>query len=222
MIDWQPFWLTLQLAFITTTLLLFIALPFSYWLSTTRFRLKFLLEAFINLPLVLPPTIVGFYFLIFFNPQNIVGSLLENVFDISLVFSFEGLIVVSLFVSFPFMNAALYPAFLHFPQELKDASFLFGHSQAETFFRVVLPNIKGALLSGIVISFAHVVGEFGVVLMVGGNIPTETRTLSIAIYNEVEANNFSLAHIYSFIVLTASYISLVLLYFANRKKLKIV
>lgn len=217
--QWQPFWLTFKLASLTTLILLFVALPFSYWLSVTRIRCKFFIEALANLPLVLPPSILGFYFLLVLNPRSLSGSFLEWLFGHPLIFSFEGLILVSVAAAFPFMNTPLYAAFEKFPFALKEASYMLGHSFLKTFFKVILPNTKGTLLAASVLTFAHVVGEFGIVLMVGGNIPAQTRVVSLEVYNQVEAGNYATAHAYSLVILTLSYLLLLALYFFNRKRI---
>jgi molybdate transport system permease protein len=221
-IDYQPLWLTLKLASVTTALLLLIGIPVAAFLAYTAFRLKSVIEAIISLPLVLPPSVLGFYLLLAFSPGSDLGKLLESLLNIRLVFSFEGLIVGSILYSFPFMVHPIQAGLQSLPDSLKEASYTLGRSRIETLFRVLLPNIKPALLTGIVLSFAHTVGEFGLVLMIGGNIPGETKVASIAIYDEVESLQYKTAHIYSFILLLLSFTILLAVYVINKRLLKTV
>src|SRR5574344_281024 len=189
----QTMKLTFELAGVTTLILLFIGIPLGYFLSQTKSKLKPVIETLVSMPLVLPPSVLGFYLLLAFSPKNSFGSWLEETFDLRLVFSFEGLII---------------------------ASFILGKSRLETLLYVLLPNIKPSLLTGIVISFAHTVGEFGVVLMIGGNIAGETKLASIAIYDEVEALNYDLANQYAFTLFIISFVILLFVYMINKKMLK--
>ncbi|MFN8576465.1 MAG: molybdate ABC transporter permease subunit [Candidatus Sericytochromatia bacterium] len=213
----QPLLLTLKLALITTFILLIIGLPIAYFLAFSKFKLKFILEALINTPLVLPPSVLGFYLLIAFNPNNYFAKFFKYYFDINLLFSFEGLVIGSIIFSLPFMVQHIQSGFQSLPISLKEASYTLGKSELETLFYVLIPNIKHSILSGIVLSFAHTIGEFGVVLMIGGNIPDKTKVASIAIYDEVEALNYSLAHFYSLVMLITSILLLSLVYFINNK-----
>ena len=199
--EWGPILLSLQLALLTTALLLVIALPLAWWLSETRSPVKPVIETLVTLPLVLPPTVLGFYMLVAFSPNSGLGAWLDRVLGLRLVFSFEGLVVASVIYSLPFMVQPLQSGLSQLPKQLKEASYMLGKSKSTTFFKVLLPNIKSALLTGIVLSFAHTLGEFGVVLMIGGNIPDTTRVASIAIYDQVEALNYANAHWYSLILL---------------------
>ncbi len=217
LVDWQPFWLTLQLAFTTTAILFCIGIPLAAFLAFTQFRFKAVAEAIISLPLVLPPSVLGFYLLLAFSPTGFIGHWLQTWFSIRLLFSFPGLVVASVIYSLPFMVQPIQAGLQSLPLNLKQASYTFGKSRRQTLLYVLLPNIKPALLSGIVLSFAHTIGEFGLVLMIGGNIQGQTRTASIAIYDEVEALNFSTAHVYAATLLVISFIILLIVYSTNKK-----
>lgn len=216
-IDWQPLWLTLELAALTTAVLLVVGLPLAIWLAGPAFRLKPVAEALISLPLVLPPSVLGFYLLLAFSPANALGRFLESVFDLRLVFSFPGLVLASVLYSLPFMVQPLQAGLEAVPASLKEAAYTLGRSRLTTLFRVQLPLIKPALLTGIVLSFAHTIGEFGLVLMIGGNIPGQTRVASIAIFNEVETLNYGAAHTYSAILLLLSFFILLSVYLINKR-----
>lgn len=218
--DYQPIWLSLQLAFITTLLLLVIGIPLSSLLAFRSFRFKPVVEAVISLPLVLPPTVLGFYLLIAFSPNNLLGSMLQNYFDVRFVFSFPGLVVGSMIYSLPFMIHPLQSGFQGMPKVFKEASYSLGKSKIQTLFQVVLPNMKPSILTAVVLTFAHTMGEFGVVLMIGGNIPDKTRVASIAVYDEVESLNYHAAHIYSIILLLVSFFILLLAYSRNKRFFK--
>lgn len=209
--------LTFRLAAITTGFLVLIGIPLAYFLAHTRSRFKPLLETLVNMPLVLPPTVIGFYMLLAFSPQHLFGAWLESHFDIRLVFTFGGLVLGSIIYSLPFMVQPVQSGFEHLPPDLAAASYTLGKSTWETVFRVLLPNIKPALLSGIVLSFAHTVGEFGVVLIIGGNIPGLTRVASIAIYDEVEALNYGLAGKYALTLAAFAFGILFAVYALNRR-----
>lgn len=217
MLDFGPFFLTFKLAFATTLLLFIIATPIAYWLAFSRSRFKVLIEAIVGLPLVLPPSVLGFYLLLAFSPQNSFGKFLESDFDIRLVFTFSGLVIASVIYSLPFMIQPIQSGFRMVPETLIETAYTLGKSKFTTLIKVLLPNIKTALLTGCILSFAHTVGEFGVVLMVGGNIPDETRMISVAIYDEVEAMNYHQANIYSFILLAFSFLVLVSVYLVNHR-----
>ncbi|RXJ84773.1 molybdate ABC transporter permease subunit [Arcobacter cloacae] len=216
----QTMKLTFELAGITTLILLFIGIPLGYFLSQTKSRLKPIIEALVSMPLVLPPSVLGFYLLLAFSPKNSFGSWLDETFDLRLVFSFEGLVIASVIFSLPFMVHPIQSGFSSLSKSLKEASFILGKSKLETLWYVLLPNIKPSLLTGIVISFAHTVGEFGVVLMIGGNIIGETKVASIAIYDEVEALNYDLANQYAFTLFIISFVILLFVYMINKKMLK--
>lgn len=218
--EWTPIWLTLKLAAITTAILLVIGMPLAYWLSGRSSMPKLILEAIITMPLVLPPSVLGFYLLVAFSPQNVVGSWLQQTLNIQLVFSFEGLVLASVIYSLPFMVGPLKSALAHLPASLKEASFTMGKSKTETFFRVLMPNIKSSLLTAAVLTFAHTLGEFGVVLMIGGNIPGVTKVASIAIYDSVESMDYSNAADYSLVLFSLTFIIVIGVFIFNRKSAK--
>ncbi|MGE4266557.1 MAG: molybdate ABC transporter permease subunit [Deferribacterales bacterium] len=212
----SPLILTFELAAVTTFLLAVTAIPFAYWLASANFRGKSIVESITGLPIVLPPSVLGFYLLVFMGPHGPLGSILAQ-FNIRLVFTFEGLVFASVIYSLPFMVQPVQAGFESLPVSLKEASYTLGKSKFQTFFRVVLPNIKPSLITGIVLSFAHTVGEFGVVLMIGGSIPDQTRVASIAIYDQVEAMNYSTAHFYSAVLFVLAFTILVTVNMINRK-----
>lgn len=219
--DLSPLFLTFKLAFVTTVILLALGIPLAYWLAFSRRGCKYAIEALVSTPLVLPPTVLGFYLLVVFSPKNFLGRFLESFFNFRVVFSFSGLVIASVIFSLPFMVNAVKAGFQSLPRSLSEASYTLGKSAGETLFKVLLPNIKPSLLTGIVMSFAHTLGEFGVVLMIGGNIPGVTRLASIAIYGEVEALNYSSANFYSLILFCVSFIMLLALYIFNRRSLEV-
>lgn len=215
MIDWNPLLLTFKLALITTVLLLIIAIPLAYWLAYTRSAAKPVIETLVSMPLVLPPTVIGFYMLVAFSPANTFGSWLDNLLGLRLVFSFEGLVVGSLIYSLPFMVHPVQAGFTNLSPSLKNASFVLGKSKFTTLIRILLPNIKPSLITGIILAFAHTIGEFGVVLMIGGNLPGRTRVASIAIYDEVESLNYTAANSYSMILFGITFVILLMVYLIN-------
>ncbi len=210
--DWQAIRLSLWLATLTTGLLLLVGLPLAYWLAFSRRRWKFLVEAVVAMPLVLPPTVLGFYLLLAMGPRSPLGRAWEGLFGSTLPFSFEGLLLASVLYSLPFMIQPLAAAFASVDRGLIEASWCLGESRFRTFLRVIAPLSWAGILTGVVLSFAHTLGEFGVVLMVGGNLPGRTRTVSIAIYDQVQAMDYgpaartaALLLIVSFLVLTFTY-----------------
>ncbi len=213
--DWQPILLSLKLAFITTLLLFLIAIPLANWLAKSKWKGKPVIEALISLPLVLPPTVIGFYLLLALSPNNGLGAWLKNNLGLELIFSFEGLVLASMIYSLPFMVQPIHSALAKLPNSLTEASYVLGKSRWATLLKVLLPNIKPALLTGIVLSFAHTIGEFGVVLMIGGNIPGETKVASIAIYDEVESLNYGAANTYSLVLLGLCFFILLSVYMFN-------
>lgn len=217
---WNPIILTLKLAAITTLILLVISIPIGKWLAFTKARIKPVIETLVSMPLVLPPTVLGFYLLLAFSPDSSLGRLLENWFGLRLAFSFQGLVVASVIYSLPFMVHPIQSGLSSLPESLRDAARVIGKSWLTTLFKVELPNIKPSLLTGLVLSFAHTMGEFGVVLMIGGSIPNRTRVASIAIYDEVEALNYGTAHYYSLILLALAFSVLLLVYLVNSGYLK--
>ncbi|MEB0250203.1 molybdate ABC transporter permease subunit, partial [Mucilaginibacter sp. 5B2] len=204
--DLTPIWLTLKLAAITTLILLLIGLPLAWWLSKKRSFVKIIIEAIITMPLVLPPSVLGFYLLLAFSPQRGLGHWLQQTFDVQFVFSFQGLVLASVIYSMPFMISPVKSAFQQLPQSLSQASYTLGKSQWQTFRYVLLPNIKPSLLTAAVLTFAHTLGEFGVVLMIGGNIPGVTRVASIAVYDSVEQMNYTAANNYSLVLFAITFV----------------
>ena len=219
-IEFAPFILSFKLAGLTTIILFMISLPLSWYLSQTKSKIKPVLEAITALPIVLPPSVLGFYILVVLSQNSPVGSFFEDVFDIKLVFNFTGLVVASCFYSLPFMVQPLQSGFESINKNMLEASYVAGKGKIETIFKVALPNIKPALLTAIIVTFAHTVGEFGVVLMVGGSIPDETKVASVAIYEMVEIMDYSGAHIYSAIMVLISFIVLLSVYIFNQKQKK--
>ena len=218
--DWQPLLLTFRLAAITTLILFVIGIPLAYWIAYTRTRFKPIIETLVSMPLVLPPSVLGFYLLLAFSPQNAFGQWLEQWFHIKLVFSFAGLVIGSVIFSLPFMVHPIQAGFQNLPVSLIEASRTLGKSDIVTLFRILLPNIKPALLSGAVLSFAHTIGEFGVILMIGGNIPGVTKVASIAIYDEVESLNYAAANFYATVLFVVTFTILLLVYVMNKRLLK--
>jgi molybdate transport system permease protein len=213
----QTLWLTLKLAVSTTIILVVIGLPFAYWLAYTKVRIKPLVEALVSMPMVLPPSVIGYYMLVIYSPRNWFGEWLGRVFDVRLAFSFEGVLIASVIFSLPFMIQPLHNGLRSLPDSLREASYTLGKSKSVTFFRVLLPNIKPSIITAVALTFAHSIGEFGIVLMVGGNMPGETRVASIAIYDEVQALNFEAANQYALILFLTSLILLTIIYSINKK-----
>lgn len=215
--NWSPLFLSLQLAFLTTLCLLLIGIPIAAKLAASSSRYKFLLEAVVSLPLVLPPTVLGFYLLVAFSKNSFLGNFLYQIFDIQLLFSFGGLVFASILYSLPFMVQPIQAGLQNLPVSLSEAAYTMGKNKIEVLWYVLLPNIKPALLTGIVLSFAHTIGEFGVVLMIGGKIPGETLVASIAVYDEVESLNYVQANFYAMVLLFTSFVILGITYFVNNQ-----
>ena len=215
---WETLFLTFKLATVTTILLMVLGIPIAYFLAQSRSRWKPIFEALISMPIVLPPTVIGFYLLLLFSPETGFGRFLTNVFDLQLAFTFGGLVIGSMIYSLPFMVSPIQAGLENLPPNLAEASYTLGKGKRETLWRVLLPNIKPALWTGVILSFAHTIGEFGVVLMIGGNIPGQTRVASIAIYDEVERLNYGVANQYALILFLFSFSVLVVIYSYNRKK----
>lgn len=213
--DWNPLILTFKLALLTTALLFVVSVPLAYWLAYSKFKGKPVVEAVVSLPLVLPPTVLGFYFLVAFSPNNPFGNWLAQSFGIQLVFSFAGLVIASIIYSLPFMVHPIQSGLSSIPPSLKEAAYVMGKSRWETLVSVLLPNIRPSLLTGIVLAFAHTVGEFGVILMIGGSIPGKTKVASVMIYEEVEALNYSSANFYSAILLMTTFVILLVVFLVN-------
>ena len=216
----STFLLSIRLALFTTLILFVIGIPVAYFLSYSKFRINGLLQALISMPLVLPPSVLGFYLLLAFSPNSPFGGFLLKYFDLRLAFTFTGILVGSLIYNLPFMINSIQTGFSNLPASLKDASYTLGKSRFTTLIKVLLPNIKPAMLTGICLTFAHTIGEFGVILMIGGNIPGQTRVASIAVYDEVQSLNFAAAHKYSLFLVLFSFIILVLIYSINKEFLK--
>lgn len=213
----QTLWITFKLAVSTTVILIIIGLPFAYWLTYSRIRIKPLIEALVSMPMVLPPSVIGYYMLVIYSPRNWFGAWLSNAFDIRLAFSFEGVLIASVIFSLPFMIQPLHNGLRSLPDSLREASYTLGKSKPVTFFRVLLPSIKPSIITAVALTFAHTIGEFGIVLMVGGNMPGETRVASIAIYDEVQSLNFAAANQYAFILFAVSFVMLATIYSVNKK-----
>jgi len=218
--DLAPIWLTLKLAGITTLVLLVVGLPLAWWLSRGRSIFKILIEAIITMPLVLPPSVLGFYLLMAFSPQHGVGKWLLQTFNVQFVFSFQGLILASVIYSMPFMIGPVRSALQQLPASLAQASYTLGKSEWQTFRYVLLPNIKPSVFTAIVLTFAHTLGEFGVVLMIGGSIPGITRVASIAVYDSVENMDYASANTYSFILLAITFVLVVSVFIYNKSQSK--
>lgn len=213
----EPLLLSFRLAAIVSLLLLAIGLPIAYWLAFTRWRGKFVLEAVVALPLVLPPTVLGFYALIALGPRGPLGRVWESLFGHALAFTFAGLVIASIFYSFPFAVQPLVAAFESLDRRLLDASAVLGAGRARTFLRVIVPLAWPGIVTAVVLSFAHTLGEFGVVLMVGGNLPGITRTVSIDIYDRVQALDYPAARAMSLVLLAVSFAVLCVVYGVNRR-----
>lgn len=219
--DWQAFLLTMRLALVVTTILLLLGVPLAYWLAFSRWRWKFIVEAMVALPIVLPPTVLGFYVLIALGQRSPLGKWWQSLIGHPLAFTFEGLVIGSVLYSLPFAVQPFAASFTSVDRRLLAASEVLGASRVRTFWRVIMPLSVPGLVTGIALSFAHTVGEFGVVLMVGGNIPGVTRTLSINIYDQVQDLNYSGANMTALILVAIALILLSILYSLNRKFLTI-
>jgi molybdate transport system permease protein len=219
-VDWEPIRLTLKLAAVTTLILLAIGIPLAWCLANAMRRWRTPLHALLNMPLVLPPSVLGFYLLVAFSPENAFGRFLEKGLHMPLAFTFGGLVVGSVIFSLPFMVNPLLAGFDAIPRHLIEAAYMLGKSRWTTLLRVALPNMRPALLTGIALTFAHTMGEFGVVLMIGGKIPGTTKVASIAIFDEVESLRFGSAHILALILFAISFAILLALFAINRKGLK--
>jgi molybdate transport system permease protein len=210
--NWEAIITTLKLATATATILAVIGLPISYWVAFSKLRWKFLVEAVVALPLVLPPTVLGFYVLVAMGPRSPFGRWYESFAGHALPFTLEGLVIASTLYSLPFAVQPVAAAFRSIDRRMIEASWTLGVSSWGTFFRVIVPQAKAGLVAGFVLSFAHTVGEFGVVLMVGGNIPGVTRTISIHVYDEVQSMDYASAGMTSLALLVFSFLILSLVY----------
>ena len=216
-IDWQTFRLTLQLAVTVSAVLLLLGLPIAYWIAFSRWRWKFLVEAVVALPIVLPPTVLGFYVLVALGPRSPLGRWWISLTGHTLAFTFSGLVIGSILYSLPFAVQPFAASFSGVDRKLMAASATLGASPLRTFFRVVMPLSLQGLITGVALSFAHTMGEFGVVLMVGGNIPGVTRTVSIDIYDRVQASDYAGANATALLLLVLCFAVLATVYSLNRR-----
>jgi molybdate transport system permease protein len=215
--DWQAIWLSVRLASFTTAILLVAGMPVAYWLTYSPRRWKFVVEAVVALPLVLPPTVLGFYVLLAISPRSPIGALYARATGGMLPFSFQGLLVASVLYSMPFTVQPVAAAFGAVDRKLLEASWCLGVSRLQTFRRVIVPLALPGIATGAILSFAHTLGEFGVVLMVGGNIPGVTRTVSISIYDQVQSLNYGGALRTSLFLVGVSFTVLVATYALQRR-----
>lgn len=216
-IDLIPMILSFKLAFLSTVVLAITGIPIAYWLSSSNTYFKIFLRSMAMLPLIIPPTVLGFYFLIMWSPFSPVGHFLETVFHFRFVFTFWGLVIASAIAGIPFMLNPMIAGFESLPPSLREASIILGKGDIETLFRVLLPSIRPSLFIGIVMTFIHTFGEFGLVLMLGGKIPGKTLTASIALYDHVESLEYAQAHIYAGVITFSAFLSLLLLFILNSK-----
>ena len=216
-LDLTPFILSFKLAGLTTIILFILGMPLAWYLSQTKSKSKPVLEAITALPIVLPPSVLGFYILWALSINSPIGAFFEETFGIKLVFNFTGLVIASCFYSLPFMVQPLQSGFESINKNMLEASYISGKSKFQTIIKVALPNIKPAVITAVIVTFAHTVGEFGVVLMVGGSIPGETKVASVAIYEFVEIMDYESAHVYSGIMVLMSFIVLLSVYIFNAK-----
>ncbi len=215
--DLTPIYLSLKLAFWTSLILLILGVPVAFLLSEWKSKLKIFVESLISLPIILPPSVIGFYLLIMFSPENGFGSFLQDL-GIKLPFTFSGILFASVIYSFPFMVQPIQKSFENTPKRFWDISYTLGKTKFQTLLHVIIPNIKYALITGLILTFAHTMGEFGVILMIGGNIPGETKVASLAIYSDLEALNYQAAHVYSLILLGISILIIASVNFINHKR----
>jgi molybdate transport system permease protein len=214
-IDFMPLILSFKLAVICTVVLIITCIPLAYWISSSTTFVKMIIRSLAMLPLVIPPSVLGFYFLILWSPFSPVGHFLETVLHTRLVFSFTGLAIALAVAGVPFMLNPLVAGFESLPKSLREASLTLGKSEWETLLCVLLPSIRPSLLIGIVMTFIHSFGEFGMVLMLGGKIPGKTLTASIALYDHVESLEYTMAHIYAGVITVSALLSLILLFLIN-------
>ncbi len=215
--NWQAFWLTIRLAVLVAAVLAVLGLPVAYWIAYSRWRGKFLAEALVALPIVLPPTVLGFYVLVALGSRSPLGRWWQTLTGHTLAFTFAGLVIGSIVYSLPFAVQPFAASFAAVDPRLIAASSTLGASKPRTFFRVILPLSMPGVVTGVALSFAHTMGEFGVVLMVGGNIPGVTRTVSIDIYDQTQALNYSAANQTALLLLAISFLVLAAVYALNRK-----
>jgi molybdate transport system permease protein len=212
-----PMWLSIQLALVTTAVLVVIGTPIAWWLSQTQLRFKPAVQAVVAMPIVLPPTVLGFYLLILLGPDGAIGGWWVQLTGSALTFSFTGLVIASCVYSLPFAVQPMQNAFESLPRQQLERAWTLGASRLDAFFSIAVPLSMRGFVSGIVLSFAHTLGEFGVVLMVGGNIPGETRVVSIAIYDHVESLNYAAAHQMSLLLIGFAFVVLAGMFVINRR-----
>lgn len=215
---WQSLWLTLRLAALTTLVLGLIGLPLAHWLNTTRWRLAPALETLVALPIVLPPTVIGFYLLVAFSPRHLPGSWWRDATGAPLAFSFTGLVIASVIYSLPFAVQPFQAALRAVPRDLLDAGQALGAGPLRVFLRLHLPLARRGISAGLTLGFAHTLGEFGVVLMIGGSIPGVTRVASIALYDEVQALDYPQAHAFAAVLLVLSFALLLVVTLLQRRR----
>ncbi len=213
----EPLILTAKLAALTTIILLFIGTPIAWWLANTKNKFKPAIEAVVALPIVLPPTVLGFYLLVLLSPQSGFGSWWLELTGQTITFSFSGLVIASVIYSFPFVVQPIQSAFETVGRDMMETAYTLGAKPFDAFFTVAVPLAKRGFLTGTVLGFAHTLGEFGVVLMVGGNIPGETRVVSIAIYDHVEALEYDQAHVLSGVLLVIAFVTILFMYVINAR-----
>lgn len=215
---WEAIGLTLRLAAVSSLVLLVIGIPLAHWLNSTRMRGAILVETLVSLPIVLPPTVIGFYLLMLMSPQQPAGAAWVSVFGQPLPFSFTGLVIGSVVYSLPFAVQPFQAAFRGVKREMVQSALALGLTPRQTFWSIVLPLSKHGILTGVSLSFAHTMGEFGVVLMLGGNIPGQTRVASIALYDEAQKLNYATAHAYALVLLAISFVILVGITYLQRRQ----
>lgn len=215
---WQSFWLTLRLATITTLVLGVVGLPLAHWLNTTRLRLAPAIETLVALPIVLPPTVIGFYLLVAFSPNHPPGSWWREFAGAPLAFSFTGLVIASVFYSLPFAVQPFQAALRGVPRELLDAGAALGARPLRVFLKLHAPLAWRGIAAGLTLAFAHTLGEFGVVLMIGGSIPGVTKVASIALYDEVQALAYPQAHAFAAVLLVVSFVLLLTVTLLQRRR----
>ena len=217
MMDFGPLWLSAQLASVTTAILILLGAPLAWWLSQTRSRIQPVVQAIVAMPIVLPPTVLGFYLLIVLGPNGAIGSWWVKLTGDTLTFSFTGLVIASCIYSLPFAVQPMQNAFESLSKKNLEAAWTLGASKLDAFFSVAVPLSVRGFISAIVLAFAHTLGEFGVVLMVGGNIPGETRVVSIAIYDHVETLDYAAAHQLSLALIVFAFVTLFSMFLINRR-----
>ncbi len=217
---WQTLLLTGKLAFSTTAILFVVGLPIAYTLAYKRFFGRSIIEALISVPMVLPPIVLGFYLLMIYSPNSWFGAWWMETFDSRLAFSFEGILIGSVIFGLPIMIQPLRTGFMGVARNLSDAAQTLGKSKLNIFFKILLPNMIPSIVTSLALSFAHCIGEFGVIIMVGGNIPGETRVASIAIYDQVQALQYDNANRYSFVLFIIAIVLLTIIYSFNNRSHK--